>query len=99
MIDPTTQLERFMEGTRLLGGQRAAAATLGINERTMLRIVAGQIELHQGYLADIAKALLDRATACRELERQLSPQFHANLTPEQREHPPHHAAYHLREKD
>jgi Spy/CpxP family protein refolding chaperone len=99
MIDPIAQLERFMEAARLLGGQRAAAAILGINERTMRRIAAGQIDLHEGYLRDIATALLDRATACRELERQLSPQFHANLTPEQRAGPSHHAAYHLRERD
>ena len=73
MIDPTTQLNLFLEGVRLLGGHRGAAAILAIDERTMRRICAGQIPLHAGFFRDMATALLDRANHCRELEREIAP--------------------------
>ena len=72
MTDPTTQLNHFLEGVRLLGGQRSAAAILAINERTMRRMCAGDGSLHDGFLSDMAAALLDRATHCRELERRIA---------------------------
>lgn len=75
MIDPTTQLNYFLEGVRLLGGQRAAAAMLNINERTMRRMCAGDGPLHEGFFRDMAIALLGRANHCRELERQIAPLF------------------------
>jgi hypothetical protein len=34
-IDPQQQLIRFREGVELLGGQRATARALGVNERTI----------------------------------------------------------------
>jgi hypothetical protein len=80
MIDPTRQLNQFLEGVRLLGGQRAAASVLGINERTMRRICAGDSPLHAGFFRDMATALLDRANHCRELEREIASLFGDNPT-------------------
>jgi hypothetical protein len=71
MIDPTTHLNQFLEGVRLLGGHRAAGSILDINERTMRRICAADQPLHAGFLRDLAAALLDRANHCHELERQI----------------------------
>ena len=75
MIDPTTGLNRFLEGVRLLGGHRGAAALLDIDERTMRRICAGQVPLHAGFFRDMATALLDRANHCQELEREIAPLY------------------------
>ncbi len=99
MIDPATQLDRFTEGIRLLGGQHAAARAFGVSERTIRRIVAGDVPLHEGFLRDMAKALLHHADCCRAIERALSPAFLGNLTADQRAKPAHPRAYHLREKD
>lgn len=79
MIAPATQLARFQRAVDLLGGTRSAARVLDISERHMTRLLTGKSELHTGMLADMAKALINHAEACRQLERQLSPAFAANL--------------------
>lgn len=87
MPDPATQLEIFAHAVDLLGGQRATARALGIHERSVRALLAGPEAggraLHDGFLRDIAEALLDHAEACRLAERRLSPAFAANLTPQQ----------------
>ena len=84
MPDPATQLEIFAHAVDLLGGQRATARALGIHERSVRALLAGPEAggraLHDGFLRDIAKALLAHAEACRLAERRLSPAFAANLT-------------------
>lgn len=77
------QLEFFQQAVQLLGGQRATARYLDTNERQVRFLMAGDRPLHDGFLRDIAKALIAHADACRELERKLSPAFAANLTPQQ----------------
>jgi hypothetical protein len=99
MIDPQAQLELFRQATELLGGQRATARALGIAERTVRSLLAGDRQLHSGFLEDTAKALIAHAEQCRQLERQISPAFAENLTPDQRERRPHGNAYHLRRED
>jgi hypothetical protein len=89
MIDPATQHQRFLAAIDLLGGQRATARAIGINDRTLRALIAGEKNLHQGYLQDIATALQHHADACREAERQLSPLFTANLTQHQQDTPLH----------
>lgn len=88
MPDPKTQLEDFALAVELLGGQRATARELGIHERSVRALLAGPEAphgraLHDGFLRNIAKALLAHAAACRSAERRLSPAFAANLTPDQ----------------
>ena len=85
---PKTQLNDFALAVELLGGQRATARALGIHERSVRALLAGPDEptgraLHDGFLRDIAAALIDHAEACRLAERRLSPAFAANLTPQQ----------------
>lgn len=98
-IDPATQLDRFFRGVALLGGTRSAAAALGVTSRTIERLHTGQLQLHQGYLTDLAAALLIRSDQCRELERELSPAFAGNLTSDQATRKPHGNSFHLRGKD
>lgn len=80
MNDSTTLLNQFLEGVRLLGGQRAAAAVFSIDERTMRRMCAGDAPLHKGFFRDMSTALLARANHCRELEREIAPLFHEHVT-------------------
>ena len=84
-IDPDTQLDRFCRAVDLLGGQRATARYLGINERQIRFLIAGDRPLHDGFLRDTAKALIAHADACRKLERLISPAFVGNLTADQAE--------------
>lgn len=83
--DPAKQLELFSQAVEALGGQRATARYLKVSERQVRFILAGDRALHDGFLRDMAQALLEHAEHCRALERQLSPAFAANLTPEQLE--------------
>ena len=99
IIDAASQLERFFEGVRLLGGTRSTAATLGVTERTIQRLSTGEVKLHTGFLRDMASALLARSAECEALERQLTPLDPSNLTQDQRAQPPHGGSYHLRGKD
>ena len=80
---PETQLDYFHHAVAALGGQRAAARYLNVSERNVRFLLAGDRELHDGYLRDIAAALIQHADKCRALERQISPAFAANLTAEQ----------------
>lgn len=81
---PGFQHHDWLRAVELLGGQRAAARALPCAERTMRALCSGERRLHDGYLADMAKALLAHADACRRAERKLTPAFTANLTPDQR---------------
>lgn len=97
-VTPESQLEWWNRAVELLGGKRATAAGLPINERTMRYLCAGELPLHEGHLRDIARLLLAHAEACRQAERALSPAFVSNLTGDQRHHKPHGNSYHLRGK-
>jgi len=83
MIDPLSQLERFRAAVNLLGGQRETSRLLGAGERTIRALCAGEKDLHDGWLRDISRAMLDRADELRALERGLTPAFASNLTDEQ----------------
>lgn len=91
--DPETQRALFGEAVALLGGQRRAARAIGVAERTIHAVVAGERTLHDGFLRDIAAALIAHAEACRQLERRLSPAFAANLTERQADGKPHNWRY------
>lgn len=82
------QRARFVEAVELLGGQRATATALQVNERTVRMLCKGDRPLHTGWLRDVAELLIRRATDCRQLERQLNPFFAANRLPEQGEERP-----------
>jgi hypothetical protein len=84
VTDPATQLDLFREAVRAIGGTRVAARELAVNERTVVRLCAGQTTLHDGFLGDMAKALRRHVADCRELERKLDPAFHENLYPGQK---------------
>lgn len=77
--DPATQHEHFAQGVKLLGGINPAAEVLGVNRRTIERLLSLKMVLHEGYLADMAKALIAHADACRALEKKLNPLFSGNL--------------------
>lgn len=85
MTDPITQAETFKACVTAIGGTRVAARELDMNERTLVRINAGQHALHAGHMADMAAALRRHIAHCRELERQIDPTFHENLYPGQRQ--------------
>lgn len=80
---PGFQLHDWNHAVELLGGKHAAARALPCNERTMRALCNGERALHDGYLADMGKALLAHAEACRRAERKLTPAFHGNLTEQQ----------------
>lgn len=88
-IDPDSQLARFRKAVELLGGVRSAARALDCQERTIYGLVYGQRQLHDGWLRDMAAALIARAEECRALERLISPAFAANLTEAQQTTKPH----------
>lgn len=77
------QLEYFCKAVELLGGQRATARYLDTNERQVRFLMAGDRPLHDGFLRDIAAALVTHSKACLALERRLTPAFSDNLTPQQ----------------
>lgn len=81
--DPANQLERFTLAVQLLGGQRAVASYLGVNERHVRYLLSGERDLHDGILRDVAAALVAHADACRTLERRIFPAFSGNLTQRQ----------------
>lgn len=82
-ITPDEQRARFAAGVAALGGNREAARALGCSESTIRHVKTGLKPLHKGWLADMAKALLDKANQLRALERQINPLFQANLTEDQ----------------
>ncbi|PNU05839.1 hypothetical protein [Novosphingobium guangzhouense] len=79
MTTPENQIELFSQAVDALGGTRSAARALGCSEKTVSRLTSGQVKLHEGFLKDIAAALLEHADRCRKLERHLSPAFPSNL--------------------
>lgn len=89
MIPDDIQLSRFRDAVELLGGPRSASRAIGVNERTIARLLAGTSTLHAGFLEDTARALLDHAEQCRRLERAISPAFAENLTDDQLRTRPH----------
>lgn len=97
-IDPDSQLARFRAAVQLLGGVRSAARELQCNDRTIYALVYGERALHDGYLRDMAAALIRHADACRALERQISPAFAGNLTATQQTAKPHHRRFDQRDK-
>lgn len=82
---PETQRELFAQAVALLGGRRGTARALGIAERTIHGLCAGERQLHDGFLRDVARLLLEQADRCRDLERKLSPAFTGNLTERQQQ--------------
>ncbi len=89
-VDPDSQLARFRDAVQLLGGVRSAARELDCNDRTLYALIYGKRDLHDGWLRDMAAALIRKADACRELERKISPAFVANLTKDQQTGDRHH---------
>lgn len=87
------QKELLKRAVDLLGGGDAVAAELGISRRNVYRLIAGQRRLHTVHLEKLSKALIAHADACRRLERELSPAYSGNLTPEQAR-PPIHTGKH-----
>jgi hypothetical protein len=81
--DPATQLDLFRQACAALGGQSAAARYLKVTDRQIRFLLAGDREIHDGFLRDIAAALLEHAALCKQLEHRLTPAFAANLTPHQ----------------
>lgn len=81
--DPDSQLQIFRQAVEALGGQRATARRLPCNERTLRALHAGEKALHDGWMRDLSRALIDHADRCRRLERQIAPAFRENLTPQQ----------------
>lgn len=53
--------DQFCDGIRLIGGRKAAAQRLAINERTLERIMAGKEQLG----VPLARRLLDAVNAHR----------------------------------
>lgn len=83
MIDQHTQRATFTEAVDALGGQRAAAQALGCGERTIRYLLSGEKPLHDGWLKDMAEALIRHADHCKALEKRISPAFARNLLPDQ----------------
>lgn len=69
----------FTKAVEALGGVRAASVILACSERTVSRLLTGEMALHEGWLRGVSSALLDHAVLCRKLERSLSPDFPSNL--------------------
>lgn len=77
---PKHQLEAFRLAIAALGGQKAAGQRLGLGDRHLRNLLAGDALIHPAHLAALGRALIEHADECRKLERQLSPAFAANLT-------------------
>lgn len=88
-MDTQQQRELFSRAVDAIGGIGTAARALDINPRNVTRLLTGDRRLHTGHLQKISEALLSHAALCRDLERQLSPAYSANLT-EAQARPPHH---------
>lgn len=82
--DPDEQLALWRRAVEALGGQHAMAQRLDMHPRSINRLYAGKIALHEGTLAATSRELTEHAALCRELDRQLSPAFTGNLTERQR---------------
>lgn len=91
--DPDSQLARFRKAVQLIGGTRAAARELGVSDRTIYGLIYAKRDLHDGFLRDMAAALIRHADDCRALERKISPAFVGNLTADQQTAKPHPNRY------
>lgn len=98
-IDPESQLARFRKAVELIGGVRTAARELDVSDRTIYALVYGHRQIHDGFLRDMAAALIRHADECRTLERQLSPAFVGNLTAEQQTAKPHGNRYDRKDRN
>lgn len=78
--DPENQLQLFRQAVELLGGTGAAVRYLKVSERQVRGLLSGERTLHDGFLGDIAAALIEHADTCRKFERRISPAFAGNLT-------------------
>lgn len=78
-MTPEQQLGHFTAAVDALGGVRVVARMLDCSERTVGRLLTGEMPLHEGWLRSIATALLEHASLCRRIERSLSPDFPSNL--------------------
>jgi hypothetical protein len=83
-VTPAEQLAYFRQGTELLGGQRATAARLNIADRTVRMLLAGDRQLHLGFIRDMHDALIEHGRQCRLLATKIDPMFIANRTEAQR---------------
>lgn len=92
-VEANSQLARFRDAVQLLGGVRSAARELDVSDRTIYALIYGKRDLHDGFLRDMAAALIRHADACRALERLISPAFVGNLTKEQQAAKPHGNRY------
>jgi len=88
-MDDTTQINLFRNAVDAIGGQAATAAALDMSERSVRFLLAGERRLHAGILEAMSRALINHATMCRALERQLSPAFIENRTEAQAVPPKH----------
>lgn len=79
---PETMLQKVERAIALLGGREATARILGMSDRSLRFLLSGRRNLHTGILEDLARALIAKAEACRQLEREISPAFAANVTDE-----------------
>lgn len=80
MIDQEQRRQLFIEACELLDGQRAVARILGVSDRTVRYLAAGDLTLTKGFMGDITHALRQREGACRALAAKTDPLFNANLT-------------------
>ncbi len=92
-VDPDSQLARFRQAVQLIGGVKSAARELDVSDRTIYALIYAKRPVHDGFLRDMAAALIRHADACRALERTISPAFVANLTKEQQTAKPHGNRY------
>lgn len=83
--DPETQHQLYRQAVDAIGGINAHARILGFSPRHGGRLYSGASPLHEGILKDTANALHLHGKLCRQLERQLTPDFTDNLTAEQLE--------------
>jgi hypothetical protein len=97
--DPDSQLGRFRRAVELIGGVRTAARELDVSDRTIYGLIYAKRPLHDGFLRDMAAALIRHADECRTLERQLSPAFIGNLTAEQQTAKPHGNRYDRKDRN
>jgi hypothetical protein len=83
-MDENAQLGLFNEAVALLGGAAATARVIGRTEAAVRDLGAGHAALDSTILEALSRALIDHATACRALERRVSPAFAENRTIAQR---------------
>ncbi|MGF7151279.1 hypothetical protein FHS96_004942 [Sphingomonas zeicaulis] len=66
-MNPDEKLEVFSRGVDLLGGQRATAKALDVTDRTIRKLLSGEMIVHDGFMKDMAAALHTMMADCRDL--------------------------------